>query len=148
MIPRRISRIAVVLCSLRGLAFADSFPSGWTLSAGGVGGTSTSVANLAPTQGSAFGFIDTTGTTDTTFTGVAGAVSGSTLLSPVFTVGAAQVLRLDLDFLTSDGGTGFEDFGFVQLLNSGVPVAMLYTANTTAPGARAVPALGGPGSVT
>jgi hypothetical protein len=129
---------------------ADSLPAGWTLSVGGVGGTSTAVANLGPTQGIAFGFIDTTGTTDTSFTGVAGAVSGSTLTSPAFTIGAGQTLRLDLDFLTNDGGDGFEDFAFVQLFSVGssVPVAMLYTANTTDPGAQAVPAVGGPGPVS
>ncbi|MBI4877869.1 MAG: hypothetical protein HY822_24830 [Acidobacteria bacterium] len=129
--------------------FADAIPAGWTLSPSGVGGLSAAAANIVPTEGSYFGFIDTTGTSDTSFTGVIGAVSGSVLLSPTFVVGAGQTLRVDLNFLTNDGEE-FQDFALVQLLSAGtgLPVATLYTANTGGAGAQAVPASGGPGPVS
>jgi len=120
--------------------FESGLPAGTVVSAGGVAGTSGAVPNLAPTEGSAFGFLDTTGATP-----IAGGTAGTTVLSPAFAVPGGLTLSLDLNFLTSDGD-GFPDFAYVHLLNSADAslVATLYTANTTGPGAQAIPCLGCP----
>lgn len=132
-------------CALNG----DALPSGWVLSQSGVGGVSEAVANLNPTQGSVFGWIDNTGTTDMRFTGVPGAATGSTLTSPTFTLASGQQLSIDLNFLTNDGEE-FSDFAYAALVraNTSTVIAKLYTANTTGSVAQAVPALGGPGGIS
>jgi hypothetical protein len=121
-----------------------SLPSGWTLSQGGVGGVSLAKTGINPTDGSRFGFIDVTGSTSTSSTGVPQATIGSILTSAPFTLGANASLSLDLNFLTNDGTTTFSDFAYVELIQNGVRVATLYNANTTTTNAQAVPAVGGP----
>ena len=120
--------------------FELGIPVGWTVSSGGSAGTSAAVPNLAPTEGATFGFIDTRGST-----AISGGTAGTTLLSPAFAVADGATLSVDLNFLTSDGD-GFSDFAFAQLLDSSssAVIATLSTANTTGPGAKAVPCLGCP----
>ncbi|WP_157201877.1 NF038132 family protein [Massilia sp. Root335] len=142
------SGAALFLC-VASAAAAQSLPQGWTLSDGGTGGIATAVADLPPSEGQQFAFIDSTGATDLSVTGVAGATTGSALLSSVFSVDTARTLSLDLNFLTNDG-EDFPDFAVVQLIDATTManVATLYTANTTCDVCRAVPAVGGPGDVS
>lgn len=144
-------KLISIVCFLSGgsAASAAPFPPGWTLSNAGIGGLSTAVAGLAPSEGQQFGYIDSTGLTELGVTGVPGATTGSVMLSSVFTFGAQRILSLDLNFLTNDG-EDFPDFAVVQLLNAatGEKVATLYTANTTCDVCRAVPAIGGPGDIS
>jgi hypothetical protein len=124
---------------------AVGIPAGWTLSTGGIGGSSAAVTNVAPTEGSRFGFIDTRGTTDTTgLTPGTGETVGTMLTSTGFAVLAGEVLRLDLNFLTNNGSVGFEDFALVRLLDSSTSsvVATLYNAyNRTGNAAAGDPAV-------
>jgi hypothetical protein len=142
------SGAAFFLC-VAAAASAQGLPQGWTLSAGGTGGISTAAADIPPPEGQQFAFIDSTGTTDLAVTGVAGATTGSVLLSSAFSVETTRTLSLDLNFLTNDG-EDFPDFAVVQLIDAAsmARVATLYTANTTCAACRAVPAIGGPGDVS
>ena len=124
-------------------SFEAGLPAGSILAPGSVGGTSGAVPNLGPTEGAAFGFLDTTGSTP-----IPGGTAGSALLLPAFALADGDVLLLDLNFLTNDGN-GFNDFAVAQLVASGTLdlVATLYTADTTGPGIQSVPCLGCPAGV-
>jgi hypothetical protein len=105
-------------------------PAGWFLFGGSVGGVSGASGNVSATAGSQFGYIDTTGGSITSFTGVSGTTQGSFLLSVPFTLSAGSALTMDLNYLSNDGG-GFSDYALVQLLNGGgVPVATLFSAQS------------------
>lgn len=120
--------------------FEGGLPAGSILAPGSVGGTSGAVPNLAPTEGLAFGFLDTTGSTP-----IPGGTAGSLLLLPAFALADGDVLLLDLNFLTNDGN-GFNDFAVAQLVASGTLdlIATLYTADTTGAGIQSAPCLGCP----
>lgn len=88
--------------------FESGIPAGFT--ALGTVGTSGPVINLAPTEGSAFAFLDTTGAIPPTFDLVDGTF-GSRLISSAFSASSGDVLSLDLAFLTNDGTSAFHDYG-------------------------------------
>ena len=121
-------------------SFEAGLPAGSILAPGSVGGTSGAVPNLAPTEGAAFGFLDTSGSAP-----IPGGTAGSALLLPGFALADGDVLLLDLNFLTSDGN-GFNDFAVAQLVASGTLdlVATLYTAETAGAAEQSVPCLGCP----
>lgn len=141
--------VSIFLHSATAMAQSHSLPDGWAISAGGAGGLSTAVANLSPTEGIGFGFIDTTGATDISMTGIDNATTGTVALSKLFTLASSRSVSVDLNFLSNDGEE-FSDFAVVQLLDgrTSAVIATLYTANTTCAVCRAVPAIGGPGSIS
>lgn len=119
------------------IGFESGIPAAWT--SFGTTGASLAVPNLSPTQGTKFAFMQTPGTTTTSF----GGTGGSTLQSDAFAASAGDILGLDFNFLTNDGTTGFRDFAYVQLLNSSnAVVATVANANTTGAVDQAVPAFG------
>ncbi len=95
--------------------FDSGIPAGFTQL--GVTGTSGAVTDLAPTQGTAFAFLDTTGNAPAVYDTVDGTF-GSRLISTGFAATAGTVLSLDVAFLTNDGGP-FHDYGIAVL--SSVP---------------------------
>jgi hypothetical protein len=97
--------------------FDSGIPAGFT-SLGSVG-TSGAVPDLAPTQGTAFAYLDTTGNVPPIYDTVDGTF-GSRLISSQFTAAAGTTLSMDLAFLTNDGGP-FHDYGIAVLQPVAVP---------------------------
>jgi len=103
--------------------FESGIPAGFT--ALGTVGTSGPIVGLAPTEGSRFAYLDTTGKVAPILnTGPDGALatSGSRLVSSSFSATSGQVLSLDLAFLTNDSDP-FDDYA----------IAVLTPAPTTIP---------------
>lgn len=98
-------------------SFEGGIPGGWTTN--GVLFTSGPVANLAPTDGSSFLFMDTTGAAVAAFDTVDG-TNASNLFAPLaFVVG--DVLSFDIAFMTTDGTDTFHDYGLAAL---GIPTVV------------------------
>jgi hypothetical protein len=76
-------------------------------------GTSGAVPDLAPTQGSFFAWMDTTGNAPAVYDTVDGTF-GSRMISTQFTATAGTVVSMDLAFMTNDGGP-FHDYGIAVL---------------------------------
>jgi hypothetical protein len=91
--------------------FGSGIPAGFQVF--GTAGTSTGIPGLAPSAGSAFGWIDSTGGQVPIFDTVDGN-SASQLYSVSFAASAGDVLTLDAAFLTNDGGP-FDDYGIINL---------------------------------
>lgn len=85
----------------------------------GTAGTSGAVSNLAPTEGSSFAFLDTTGNYRPIYDTVNG-TNGSRLISSAFSVNAGDVLSLDIAFLSNDGAS-FPDYGIATVTNDPIP---------------------------
>jgi hypothetical protein len=120
--------IPVALSATSVTSFETGLPAGWNLT--GAGGYSGPVTNLAPTDGSYFGWITTAGgTADPDLKH--GDENGTILLSSLFEVSAPTPLSFDANFLSTDGG-GFDDYAVVRLLDgtSGHALATLYSART------------------
>ncbi len=110
----RVSALAIDNVQLGGAllyGFESGIPAGFA-SLGSVG-TSTAVLDLAPTQGSSFAYLDTTGNSPVIYDTVDG-TEGSQLISSPFAATAGQILSLDMAFLTNDGGP-FDDYGIAVL---------------------------------
>ena len=110
----RPSALAIDNVRLNGtllFGFDSGIPGGF--SALGSVGTSPAVTDLAPTQGTAFAYLDTTGNVKPIYDTVDGTF-GSRLVSTVFTASAGTVLSLDLAFMTNDGDP-FHDYGIAVL---------------------------------
>ncbi len=122
-------------------------PSGWTCSGNcGTDGADGSVT-LSPTGNSAYEWVSTNGGTlgvGALPTGKLGSeTDGSTLSTPVFSATAGSALQFYFNYVTADGG-GYADYGWAELFTSGnTPVALLFTARTTASGS-VVPGTGMP----
>lgn len=122
--------------------FDDSIPAGWTC--GGSCGTSgaNGVVPLAPSGGSAYGWISTYGSAATASLPGVGAggedANGSTLRSLAFNADSGALLDFRFNYITTDGA-GYADYAWARLLNQdNTPVAILFTARTNSAG-NAVP---------
>jgi hypothetical protein len=94
--------------------FESGIPSGWITN--GFLTTSGAVTNLAPTEGSSFLFMDTTGGSTPIFDTVDG-INGSNLLASLG-LSAGDKLSFDIAFMTTDGTDFYHDYGLASL---GVP---------------------------
>lgn len=123
--------------------FDAGIPAGWTC----VGNCGTLGANgvvtLAPSGGSAYGWV----ASNTGITGLGlpyvGGTDGSRLRSSVFSANAGDALAFQFNYVTSDGA-GYADYAWSRLLDSSLSeVALLFTARTT-PSGNSVPGFGMP----
>lgn len=126
-------------------------PAGWTLTSGGAGGRDVASTNIAPTEGSAFGYITTVdATTDLSSYGYGDSCSyaianGTILTSQTFTLADGDILHIDLNFLSNDNeyplDTGlYHDLAVVELLDtSSSVVATLYSVEATRVGEEGIP---------
>lgn len=122
--------------------FDGGIPAGW--SCGGSCGTSgaNGVVPLAPSGGSAYGWISTYGSAATASLPGVGAggedANGSTLRSLAFNADSGALLDFRFNYVTTDGA-GYADYAWARLLNQdNTPVAVLFTARTNSAG-NAVP---------
>ncbi|MES2263178.1 MAG: NF038132 family protein [Pseudomonadota bacterium] len=141
---RRAARLAAASCLLLSggadaAMFDSGLPAGWecaghcgTLAADGV-------VSLAPGGGSRYAYVSSVDSTrsDIFLPGVddvAHSRTGSSLTSQAFSAIAGAQLKLQFNYVTSDGG-GFSDYAWARLLDTGgQQVALLYTARTRQPG--------------
>lgn len=127
--------------------FGNGIPEGWqcqgncgTLGADGV-------VTLAPGGASQYGYVSTeNGVEGVALPGVGTAdnnITGSRLLSNLFTADAGQALDFKFNYVTSDGAD-YTDYAWARLLDAnGAQVALLFTARTSSEGS-AVPGFGMP----
>lgn len=133
--------------------FESGIPASWTLTTGGVAGTDVTATNIAPTEGSAYGYITTAGaTTDMNSYGYGASCSsaiqnGTILTSQTFMLADGDTLHIDLNFLSNDNEYPFDsglyhDLAVVELLDtsSGGVVATLYSVEATRVGEEGIPA--------
>jgi hypothetical protein len=143
-------------------SFENGIPATWTLSGGAAGfpgatgGTSPTITNLAPTNGSQFAWItngcsdvcNTLGSVPTSYgslyqgpgtnglpvgQGLGSSVSGTTLQSPTFALAAGNTISFDVNFGTNDGTFNFPDWAAAQLIptQTGVPISTAPTQTFT-----------------
>ncbi len=94
----------------------ESFEAGNPYTTSGFVSTSGAVPNLAPTDGSFFTYLDTTGVASAVFDTIDGTTAGNFFAS--LGLSAGDLLEFDVAFLTNDGTASFHDYGIVSL---GVP---------------------------
>lgn len=115
--------------------FESGIPAGFSSFAGSVSGTSAAVANLAPTEGARFAFIDTTGSYNTAM-----GTNGSRLISTMFSAAAGDIIAIDTAFLTNDATSSFGDYGFAALsMNGGASYSTVLFTAVAPQGTVAVP---------
>lgn len=143
--PNQPSALAIDNVRLNGnllYGFESGIPADFTTL--GLVSTSGAVANLAPTEGSAFAFLDTTGDAVPIFDTVDG-TNGSRLDSPLLTLQAGDTLSLDLAFLTLDGDI-FHDYGVAALAVIPEPATLAHVAAAGLLAARRLRRRPGPGA--
>jgi hypothetical protein len=91
--------------------FESGIPGTWTTN--GFSMVSAAVANLAPTEGLSFAFLDTTGSGTAMFDTVDGTSAGS-LLSPTLSLLLGDTIEFDIAFLTTDGTSTYHDYGLAS----------------------------------
>lgn len=102
--------------------FEGGIPAGWTLI--GVGGTDAAGANIAPTEGALFGFLQTLGSPFGTLYDIVDGTNAARLISAVFQLGPGDVLALDAAFLTTDGAA-FHDYVVIELQETPEPASVV-----------------------
>ncbi|MCF7979623.1 MAG: NF038132 family protein [Chromatiaceae bacterium] len=139
MFSKRVSSLAL-LAAIGGLTFATNSNAlditGWTgTGAFGVLGADGDVT-LSPTGNTQYGYVTTNGglTGVGSLPGVGGdgdPENGSSIISPLFSAEAGDLLEFYFKFVTSDG-SGYADYAWAQLLDDLMnPVSLLFTARTT-----------------
>ena len=139
-----ILAVGLMLILLVGTASADvliedfeaGVPAGWTVDPGGVVGTDVAALNIAPTNGSFYGYITTQNAA--TDMSAYGGSNGTILTSAPFTLTPADTLHLDLHALGNDY-VDWPDRAIVELLDSGGVYATLFTASVSDNNQQAVP---------
>jgi hypothetical protein len=126
--------------------FESGIPGTWVIA--GNAAVSPAATNISPTEGKQFAWMNNLGSIPTTFTGIGGSTTGSVLTSSTYTLAGGSTLAMDLNFQTNDGTTTFADYAIVYLLQGGVPVATLYTAQTGSGDPQIVPSSGNAGGVS
>lgn len=125
--------------------FDSGIPAGWTCSGNCGTAGADGVVTLAPSGGTAYGWVSSNGgvTMGGLGLGLGSETNGSTLQSTLFAAAAGQELDFKFDYVTSDGA-GFADYAWAKLLDSSdSTVALLFTARTT-PSGNSVPGFGMP----
>ncbi len=84
----------------------------------GMGGLSGAILNLAPTDGSFFAFLDTTGSGTPLYDVIDGTSAGSFLSDPIG-LGIGDVFSFDIAFLTTDGTDTFHDYALAAFTEGG-----------------------------
>lgn len=136
--PAPLIRFILFALVSAGLSAAP-IPSGWTCSGNCGTNGADGVVGLSPFAGTAgYQWVSTSGSGSTgALSGVGGSGSptnGSTLSTPLFTVGANASLTFYFNYVTSDGA-GFADYAWARLLDSsGTQVALLFTSRTAPTG--------------
>jgi hypothetical protein len=122
---------------------AAPIPAGWTCT-GNCGTLGADGDVTAPPTGETYQYVSTFGgTLGAGRLGDAGGYNGSSLLSPLFTAAANDVLKFNFNYVTTDG-SGYSDYAWARLLDGdGDQVAILFTARTR-PDGSIVPGFGLP----
>lgn len=144
----RLVGIAACLAGLAGgggaaaQGFENGIPEGWQCQ--GTCGTlgADGDVTLAPGGAGQYGYVSSeNGVTGVSLPGVGTAdntITGSRLLSNLFTATAGQALDFKFNYITSDGAD-YTDYAWARILDTnGAQVALLFTARTSASGS-AVP---------
>jgi hypothetical protein len=112
--------------------FGNGIPQGWTC----LGNCGTSgadgVVTLAPSGGSAYGWVSSNeGVDNPSPFGFGSETNGSVLRSSAFTAAGGDPLNFKFNYVTSDGA-GFADYAWARVLNASnlSQVALLFTART------------------
>jgi hypothetical protein len=138
--------VLLVLMAQQGHAntFEDGIPEDWVCEGSCGTGVANGVVSLAPSGGSRYGWVATTGSPlrSLGLPGIGG-TNGSRLRSRLFTARQGEALEFQFNYVTSDGA-GYADYAWARLLDASLqPVALLFTARTRSSG-NIVPGFGMP----
>ena len=112
-------------------------PASWACTGSCGASAANGVVTMAPTGGSQYGWVSTSGGMNGVGLGIGG-TNGSLLRSTLFSAGAGDALNFYFNYVSSDGA-GYADYAWARLLDgSDNEVALLFTARTT-PSGSAVP---------